>query len=255
MALPLATAEVNAPLEVLLAEDALVTQSLLSRLLKQHGCNVDTVGDGEQALEALQSRSYDIGLMEFHLPKLDGLSVVARVNATRKASGKSAYFIGITDDVDGLLAHPSNCDNFDLVLPKPIDIVHLCSVVEDFHHYLAGTIRDMTELEPPQRNAGVDAGEWGSALTTRAKRIRVDSGSVVLTVINVRTYACHIVDLSLSGALIEIEVRPPVNARVRLGLTEGRVARHTSSGIAVEFTTVAPLPLAGGNNRGARRAP
>ena len=42
-------------------------------------------------------------------------------------------------------------------------------------------------------------------------------------------------DLSLSGAGLELEARPAVGERVRVGRTEGRVVRHTDEGIAVEF--------------------
>jgi len=47
---------------------------------------------------------------------------------------------------------------------------------------------------------------------------------------------CHIVDMSLSGAAIASEARPPVGTLVRIGKTQARVLRHVEHGFAVEFT-------------------
>jgi PilZ domain len=53
-----------------------------------------------------------------------------------------------------------------------------------------------------------------------------------------RSYPTRILDLSLSGAAIEIEVRPAVGTEVRLGDMRGRIVRHFEEGIAVEFSVV-----------------
>lgn len=52
-----------------------------------------------------------------------------------------------------------------------------------------------------------------------------------------RTYACRIIDLSMSGAAVEIEVRPAMGTPVRLGHMRGRVVRHFQEGVAVEFAS------------------
>jgi PilZ domain len=51
-----------------------------------------------------------------------------------------------------------------------------------------------------------------------------------------RGYPTRIIDLSLSGAAIELEVRPTVGTEVWLGDMRGRVVRHFEEGIAVEFS-------------------
>ncbi len=53
-----------------------------------------------------------------------------------------------------------------------------------------------------------------------------------------RAYPCKILDMSISGASIEIDVIPAVGAEITLGKMKGRVVRHHDSGIAVEFTEV-----------------
>jgi hypothetical protein len=53
-----------------------------------------------------------------------------------------------------------------------------------------------------------------------------------------RSYPCRIIDLSVSGAAVEIDVRPALGTPVRLGNMRGRVVRHFQEGVAVEFSSV-----------------
>lgn len=53
-----------------------------------------------------------------------------------------------------------------------------------------------------------------------------------------RRYTCKITDISLSGAAVEIEVRPALGTPITLGRMRARVIRHFSDGIAVEFASV-----------------
>ncbi len=50
-----------------------------------------------------------------------------------------------------------------------------------------------------------------------------------------RTYKARIVDLSLSGAAIELDVRPAIGTLIWLGNMRGRVVRQFDEGIAIEF--------------------
>ncbi|MDL2402129.1 PilZ domain-containing protein [Rhizobium mayense] len=51
-------------------------------------------------------------------------------------------------------------------------------------------------------------------------------------------YVCRIMDLSLSGAAVDVEARPPIGTPVRLGNMRGRVVRHFMEGVAIEFLSV-----------------
>jgi hypothetical protein len=51
-------------------------------------------------------------------------------------------------------------------------------------------------------------------------------------------YVCRIMDLSLSGAAVDVEARPPLGSAVRLGNMRGRVVRHFSEGVALEFLSL-----------------
>jgi hypothetical protein len=53
-----------------------------------------------------------------------------------------------------------------------------------------------------------------------------------------RRYNCKITDISLSGAAVEMDVRPAIGTPVTLGRMRARIVRHFPDGVAVEFASV-----------------
>ena len=53
-----------------------------------------------------------------------------------------------------------------------------------------------------------------------------------------RTYACRVIDMSISGAAVAIQVRPALGVEVTLGRMRARVVRHFAEGVAVQFSDV-----------------
>lgn len=72
----------------------------------------------------------------------------------------------------------------------------------------------------------------------RHERIAPRNPAGVLSLEDGRQYRCRIIDLSLSGAAIEIDVRPAIGTQVTLGNMRGQVVRHFEEGIAIEFAVV-----------------
>jgi hypothetical protein len=61
-----------------------------------------------------------------------------------------------------------------------------------------------------------------------------------------RAYRCKIIDMSLSGAGVEMDVKPAIGSMVVLGGMRGRVVRHFDEGIGIEFVTVQEVTKLGG---------
>jgi len=77
--------------------------------------------------------------------------------------------------------------------------------------------------------------ELGLPEDRRHERIAPRSARSELGLDDGRVYPCRIIDLSMSGAAVEIEVRPAMGTPVRLGNMRGRIVRHFQEGVAIEF--------------------
>ena len=69
----------------------------------------------------------------------------------------------------------------------------------------------------------------------RHERVVPDNRHSTVVLDDGRRYNCKIIDISLSGAAIELAVRPAMGTPVTLGRMRARVVRHFADGVAVEF--------------------
>ena len=69
----------------------------------------------------------------------------------------------------------------------------------------------------------------------RHERVVPDNRHSTVVLDDGRRYNCKIIDISLSGAAIELAVRPAMGTPVTLGRMRARVVRHFPEGVAVEF--------------------
>ncbi len=72
----------------------------------------------------------------------------------------------------------------------------------------------------------------------RHQRVAPRNPITVLQLDDGRQYRCRIIDLSLSGAAVELDVRPALGVQVVLGTMRGQVVRHFQDGIAIEFAAL-----------------
>ncbi|MCD8351201.1 MAG: response regulator [Planctomycetaceae bacterium] len=68
-------------LRVLVADDNLVNQKVVTGLLGKNGCHVDVASNGHEALGALRSNYYDIVLMDCLMPEMDGYEATRMIRA------------------------------------------------------------------------------------------------------------------------------------------------------------------------------
>ncbi len=71
----------------------------------------------------------------------------------------------------------------------------------------------------------------------RHERVVPDNRHSSVVLDDGRRYNCKIIDISLSGAAIELAVRPAMGTPVTLGRMRAKVIRHFPEGVAVEFAS------------------
>jgi hypothetical protein len=62
------------------------------------------------------------------------------------------------------------------------------------------------------------------------------TGASQITLPDGRVYPCEVLDVSISGAAVSIDVIPALQTYVLLGRMRGRVVRYLASGIGIEFS-------------------
>ncbi len=80
---------------ILIVEDDSVNQQVISRMLKEKGCQTDFACNGLEALEAYDKKEYDIILMDILMPIMDGVEA-ARLIREKEAGRKHTPIIAIT---------------------------------------------------------------------------------------------------------------------------------------------------------------
>jgi signal transduction histidine kinase/DNA-binding response OmpR family regulator len=224
--LPPATGDVTAetdrepsvrPLKILVAEDDPVNQQVAAGLLRRRDHHVDIVGDGRAAVAAVAAGTYDVVLMDIHMPALDGIEATREIRRLPGDSGR-VPIIGLsasamTSETDLCLA-AGMTDH----LPKPIDPVKLARVLG--RH--AGTTGAAEDAAPD------DAGPMSTA-----------TGAIDLAYVDLLVEALG--TAKVRQLLLEFpeHVRP---SRERLGAARGgrdlvaaRAAAHTIHGIAANL--------------------
>lgn len=119
-----------APVHVLVAEDNLVNQRVVARLLASRGHVVTLANNGLEAVAAFRLGHFDLVLMDLQMPEMGGFDATAAIRAHERDAGGRVRIIALT-------AHAMSGDRerclaagMDGYLSKPIDRLRLFEVVE-----------------------------------------------------------------------------------------------------------------------------
>ena len=91
-------------MRVLIADDEKDLNSVISKTLRDEGYAVDSVYDGNSALEYLEAASYDAAVLDIMMPGIDGIEVIRRF---RSSGGTTPILLltardSVNDRVNGL---------------------------------------------------------------------------------------------------------------------------------------------------------
>lgn len=83
------------PFRILMAEDNPVNQKVATRMMEKLGYQIDVVGNGKEAVEALESRPYDLVFMDIQMPEMDGVTATKTIRS-RIATQHQPIIIALT---------------------------------------------------------------------------------------------------------------------------------------------------------------
>jgi CheY-like chemotaxis protein len=146
-------------LRILLAEDNVVNQRVVVNMVERLGHGVTVVGDGVEALAALSRATYDLVLMDIHMPVMDGFQAIAAIRETEAARGNHLPVVALTANC--MKGDRDRCieAGFDDHVSKPVSSQHLRDAIAR-HTGVPGATADG---RPPQESEQVVI-DWAGSL-------------------------------------------------------------------------------------------
>jgi signal transduction histidine kinase/DNA-binding response OmpR family regulator len=131
---------------ILLAEDNPVNQRLAIKMLERWGHTVVSVGNGQEALDAIAAGAFDLVLMDVQMPTMDGLEATRALRERERATGSRRM------PVVAMTAHALRGDRerclqagMDAYLAKPIQMAEMLAVIDG----ISRRAEETAEVAPP----------------------------------------------------------------------------------------------------------
>ena len=133
-------------LDILVADDNGTNRMIISKILERTGHSVDLVENGEQALDFLENKRYDLTIMDMHMPVVHGIEAL-KIYRMMDRSVPPMPFVILT--ANATIEAKRECEEagVDAFLTKPIDAYTLLEAVAR----LTGT-RHTVESPKPANN-------------------------------------------------------------------------------------------------------
>jgi two-component system, sensor histidine kinase and response regulator len=123
----------NSPslIEILLAEDHPINQQVLVEQLAVLGYHADCATNGQEALELLAAKSYDLVLMDCQMPVLDGYETTKKLREGEKGD-RHIFIIALT--AHAMPGEREKClaAGMDDYLSKPVDLGALAAAIKNY---------------------------------------------------------------------------------------------------------------------------
>lgn len=147
---------------VLVAEDNRVNQEVARNVLELLGCEVSIVADGKEAVEAVQSGNFDLVLMDYHMPEMDGWEASKVIREREQGSPSRIPIIGLTADVQKGILEKCIANGMDAYLSKPFT---QAQIAEQLASWLPKRAQASKTDRPAFESASLAAGEVLDAAT------------------------------------------------------------------------------------------
>ena len=152
-------------LSVLVADDNPTNREVLGKILERAGHAPTLVADGDQALDALESGSFDIVLLDRNMPGLSGLETLQAIRLMTRGRERLPV---VMLSADVTLEGKKECleAGADSFIPKPVEALRL---LDELRTLTAGKGRDAAERAAPPSAAQVAAQAVAQAAAASAE--------------------------------------------------------------------------------------
>jgi len=115
-------------LRILVADDNPINQAVARAVLEAAGVDVDCVSDGAQALDRLRVETFDLVLMDVHMPIMDGVEAVRRIRGGQ-AGRADVPIMALTADAMPGEETRLKAMGFDALQHKPVQPAALINAI------------------------------------------------------------------------------------------------------------------------------
>ncbi len=116
-------------LDILVCEDESTNQKIITRLLSLPGHHVEIVSNGDEMLDILEQRKFDLVITDLNMAGMSGAEAL-KVYRFTEPDDKSTRFILFTADATLSAREAASDAGFDAFLTKPIDAATLFNTIE-----------------------------------------------------------------------------------------------------------------------------
>lgn len=134
-------------MKLLIADDALVTRMVVSKVAAAAGYDVHAVADGEALVAAYAESTPDAVLVDWEMPVLDGIDAIRRIR--RLPDGDRSFIIVITGQSTAEQTAAALEAGADDYLVKPISVPRLQVLLTLTEARVAGRLAEVTAARPP----------------------------------------------------------------------------------------------------------
>jgi len=168
----------NKKLNILLAEDDLISQKLTVLLVQRKGWTIRAVASGKEVLQLMEQENFDLILMDVQMPVMDGLEATRIIRKREEKAGGHIPIIALTAHamkgdrercleagMDGYVSKPIQEEElydtilqiwakysqpYDFVEKPPANLSRLIKILGGSSEELVGLIQEFLEYYPPQ---------------------------------------------------------------------------------------------------------
>lgn len=118
--------------KIIVAEDSSVIQNLTKRILSQQNYQITPVKNGAQVLEKLDQESYDLVLLDIHMPVMDGMACANEIRQKPENRNGNIPIIAITGNANNYSNEDFKEAGIDEYIPKPLNYDLLVETVKKY---------------------------------------------------------------------------------------------------------------------------